>query len=545
MDQSSTHPYTCLSCQLAFVDAHSQRQHYSEDLHRYNSRRRVAGLPPVTQETFDDKVRERTGQLGGAPASAAANGAGQGANGQHGSSEQPKKLACKACNKTFASQQTHDAHMQTKKHKDMVLSKASKVKVSEMRSASPESDSAPVPSTSTAPPPAPPASAAEEVKFESSGDAALDRLVSRRLQYAPPIAPSACLFCSHSSASTQDNVQHMRAAHSFVIPEEEYLVDLEGLLRRLGEEVGTWNVCVCCGKGYGGNIDLNQDAEVPIEDLRKRASKGVEAVRAHMQSKSHCRLKYDTEDQQLEIADFYDFRPSYPDYAERQARKAERRAAKAAEKAAKKAAASGAAEGWEDVEEDAMAEDGNEDEGDVEVVYEEASASGDSDDSDSDDSDDDELPSGTNVTYGDTNYELVLPSGARIGHRAHRNAFKQNALPYLNGTPFEKPAHASQAEPKPSAHSQALLQLVPAMMKKDRTHAPPLHAAALVPAKGAGYGRRGASAGEVIKARNKGEAKHAGKATREFADIRHFQKQANIRGEKGNNQKHFRDFLLQ
>lgn len=187
--------------------------------------------------------------------------------------------------KTFASQQTHDAHMQTKKHKEMVLSKAAKVKVSEMRSATPESDTAmaasPVPSTSTAPPPAP----TEEVKFESSGDADLDRLVSRRLKYAPPIAPSSCLFCPHASASTQENVQHMRAAHSFVIPEEEYLVDLEGLLRRLGEEVGTWNVCVCCGKGYGGNIDLNRDAEVPLEDLKKRASKGVEAVRAHMQSK--------------------------------------------------------------------------------------------------------------------------------------------------------------------------------------------------------------------------------------------------------------------
>lgn len=187
-----------------------------------------------------------------------------------------------------------------------------------------------------------------------------------------------------------------------------------------------------------------------------------------------------------------------------------------------------------------MAEDGNVEDGDVEVVYEEASASADDSDSDDSSDDDDDLPSGTSVTYGDTNYELVLPSGARIGHRAHRNAFKQNALPYLNGTPFDKPAHASQAEIKPSAHSQALLQLVPAMMKKDRTHAPPLHAAALVPAKGAGYGRRGASAGEVIKARNKGEAKHAGKATREFADIRHFQKQANIRGEKGNNQKHVR-----
>lgn len=77
----------------------------------------------------------------------------------------------------------------------------------------------------------------------------------------------------------------MRLAHSFVLPEEEYLVDLEGLLKRLGEEVGTWNVCVCCGKGYGGNIELGKEEEKTDEELRKKASKGVEAVRAHMQSK--------------------------------------------------------------------------------------------------------------------------------------------------------------------------------------------------------------------------------------------------------------------
>lgn len=176
-----------------------------------------------------------------------------------------------------------------------------------------------------------------------------------------------------------------------------------------------------------------------------------------------------------------------------------------------------------------------------EVVYIEGSDVSDSESSSDDDVDDDDLPSGTSVTYGDTDYELVLPSGARIGHRAHRNVYRQNALPYLNGTPFEKPEHAKQDDTKPSAHSQALLQLVPAMMKKDKTHAPPLHAAALVPAKGGGFGTRGAG-GEVIKARNRGEAKHAGKATREFADVRAFQRQANIRGEKGNNQKHVRLF---
>ncbi|GAA5999328.1 C2H2-type zinc finger protein [Rhodotorula paludigena] len=522
-------PFTCLSCQLAFPDAHSQRAHYATELHRYNSRRRVAGLAPVTQDIFDDKVRERTGQLGAAP------------DGQD--QQAAKKLACKACNKTFASAATHEAHIKTKKHKDAVFKAAAKVKVGDLTPSASTDDvsmASPVPSTSTAPPPTP---VAAPVRFESSGDASLDRLVAKRLQYAPPIPTSSCLFCPTTSPSMADNVAHMRHAHSFVIPEEEYLVDLEGLLGRLGEEVGTWNVCVCCGKGYGGNLDVKEEADTSIDVLQKRASKGVEAVRAHMQSKSHCRLKYDTEEEQLNIADFYDFRPSYPDFEERQARKAERRAARAAEKAARKAAKSGAAEGWEDVDgEGEDAEMGEGDGGDVEVVYQEASDDEvDSDAETESDSDDDDLdvPSGTSVTYGDTEYELVLPSGARIGHRAHKHIHKQNLLPYLDGSPFTPPPHASQVEHEPSSKSQALLQLVPAM-KKDRTHARPLHSAALVPAKGAGFGK-----GEVIKARNKGEAKEAGKATRHFHELKRYNDQAFVRGIRGNNQKHFRDPLLQ
>lgn len=141
--------------------------------------------------------------------------------------------------------------------------------------------SEPVPSGSTAPP------AAEPV-LESSGDPKLDRLIAKRIVASPPIPPTTCLFCTHASASVQESAVHMRAAHSFVIPEQEFLVDLEGLLRRLGEEVGTWNVCICCSKGYGGNINLDTEG-LADEELAKRASKGVEAVRNHMKSKVRAR----------------------------------------------------------------------------------------------------------------------------------------------------------------------------------------------------------------------------------------------------------------
>lgn len=44
-----------------------------------------------------------------------------------------------------------------------------------------------------------------------------------------------CLFCSHHSRSLMKNVAHMTKDHSFFIPDVEFLVDLRGLIRYLGE----------------------------------------------------------------------------------------------------------------------------------------------------------------------------------------------------------------------------------------------------------------------------------------------------------------------
>ncbi|KDE06947.1 hypothetical protein MVLG_02686 [Microbotryum lychnidis-dioicae p1A1 Lamole] len=524
-DTSSTHPYTCLSCSLAFVDAASQREHYQSDLHRYNSKRRVAGLPPVTQQVFDDKI--------GSTKLAEAAGSED--------EQEEQRLNCKACKKTFATLATQEVHLGSKKHKESVFRLASQVDAKSLSTPTVDKssqapaqtdiamDQAPVPSTSTAV--VEPTADGKQVPFESSGDPKLDLLVARRIQTAPPIAPTTCLFCPHTSASTTENVAHMRQQHSFVIPEQEYLVDLEGLLRRLGEEVGTWNVCINCGKGYGGNINLDESTGLSLEELAKRASKGVEAVRAHMQSKGHCKLRYSTEDEKLELADFYDFRSSYPDFQKKLDRKEAKRRAKLEKQKA---------EGWEDIEEEGQT-NGKKD-AEMEVVYESASDDG----SDDSDSDSDDLPD-SEITYGDSTYELVLPSGVRIGHRAHRYIHKQNPLPYLNGTtPFDPAPHSQPSKAyKPSPSSQALLRLVDDQDGSARGQggkfASRLADAALIPAKGAGAGGNG----DVIKARNKGEAKWAGKGTREFAELRQRAKQEFVRGIRANSQKHYRDHLLQ
>lgn len=49
--------YTCLACQVAFESAEGQRIHYRSDWHRYNLKRKVADLPPVSLEQFQQKQK--------------------------------------------------------------------------------------------------------------------------------------------------------------------------------------------------------------------------------------------------------------------------------------------------------------------------------------------------------------------------------------------------------------------------------------------------------------------------------------------------------
>ncbi|CAK6444191.1 unnamed protein product [Pipistrellus nathusii] len=159
---------------------------------------------------------------------------------------------------------------------------------------------------------------------------------------APPGAISIkdCLFCSHHSSSLMKNVAHMTKVHSFFIPDIEYLSDLKGLIQYLGEKVGVGKICLWCNE-------------------KGKSFYSTEAVQAHMNDKSHCKLFTDG-DAALEFADFYDFRSSYPDH-----------------------------KGREEPDET------------------------------------EELPSEKTLDYDDETMELILPSGARVGHRSLMRYYKQ------------------------------------------------------------------------------------------------------------------------
>ncbi len=101
-----------------------------------------------------------------------------------------------------------------------------------------------------------------------------------------------CLFCNFESASVVLNAAHMERLHGMFIPERSYLVDLDGLMKSLYEKVHEYHECLYCGK----------------------LKPTIFGLQTHMRDKGHCKIPFDTEDQQLDIGEFYDFTSTYSDF---------------------------------------------------------------------------------------------------------------------------------------------------------------------------------------------------------------------------------------
>lgn len=94
-----------------------------------------------------------------------------------------------------------------------------------------------------------------------------------------------CLFCNKKNNNIVNNLKHMNSYHGFFIPEEQYLIDCEGLMEYLGFKVGAGATCLWCNKEF----------------------KSVHGVRLHMTSKDHCKIYYDQDKALDEFKEFYDY----------------------------------------------------------------------------------------------------------------------------------------------------------------------------------------------------------------------------------------------
>jgi pre-60S factor REI1 len=145
--------------------------------------------------------------------------------------------------------------------------------------------------------------------------------------------------------------------HSLFLPEQDYLVDLRGLIEYLQTKVAVGNFCLACNKGF----------------------RNIEACRAHMASVSHRRIAYTTEEEQMELSDFYDFSST-----------------------------------WESVPDDGEWSDVEGEEGDGEVGEDDEAY------------DSDETIDSAQLGPVEEDFELRLPSGAVAGHRSLQRYYRQN-----------------------------------------------------------------------------------------------------------------------
>jgi pre-60S factor REI1 len=101
-----------------------------------------------------------------------------------------------------------------------------------------------------------------------------------------PLQPiTSCIYCGIPHREIEQNVSHMFKSHGLYIPERSYLVDLKGLLEYLISVIVIDNECLCCN--FQG--------------------KNLESIRAHVSSKGHCRLPYESKEERALFAKFYDF----------------------------------------------------------------------------------------------------------------------------------------------------------------------------------------------------------------------------------------------
>jgi len=249
---------TCISCKVLFTTPKDQKEHYKSDLHRFNLKRKVTNLPPVTKEQFEQKLQAMQTQE----------------EDEKRAAEQA--LTCKICDKAYNSENQIAQHLKSKKHLDRVASGVSKPKPkSTPREPIPEEQRPKLESLTIFP-------SAEISQLSPEEREALNH----KLSTSRILTPEECIFCCLKSSNFETNVQHMTIEHGLFIPDIEYLIDCRGLIKYLAEKVSVGNVCLWCNsKGKSFNT--------------------MEAAQQHMITKSHCKIWYAENGDEFDA--FYDF----------------------------------------------------------------------------------------------------------------------------------------------------------------------------------------------------------------------------------------------
>lgn len=284
---------TCNACNKEFNDESEQKFHYKSEWHRYNLKRKIAGVPGVTEALF---LARQTAL----------------AEEKKKSNETPMLYTCGLCGKGYRSSKAHAQHLKSKSH----IMRASQGENSQN-----EDNAIIKPLIRRVPVRPPPEKNADTEESEESEweevdsdedmiEEAGDSLTSMKMNddSAPAadiddekdgfeeLDPTCCFMCDLECDTIQNCIVHMHKKHGFFIPDIEYLKDPKGLLTYLGLKVKRDLLCLYCNE-------------------RCHPFSSLEAVRKHMEAKGHCKVRFGDggDDEEVELEEFYDYSSSYMD----------------------------------------------------------------------------------------------------------------------------------------------------------------------------------------------------------------------------------------
>ncbi|PBP21234.1 C2H2 finger domain protein [Diplocarpon rosae] len=218
--------YGCQLCIIHFSGCEDQRDHMRSKWHIYNLKRRMTSLPPISLSLYG-KLKDTI-------------------NCNSKEDLFAFQQTCMSCELQYTTQKAWQSHLKSRSHL---------LRVDELNSH--------------------PASLMDEKSAER------DRKIT--FDDSEILDPLRCLFCNSVSPLLKSNISHMSHAHSFFIPDLEYLIDVESFLNYLSTVISEFHECLFCGREKPNKI----------------------AVQDHMRAKGHCKLDY--EDDVLELKEFYDF----------------------------------------------------------------------------------------------------------------------------------------------------------------------------------------------------------------------------------------------
>ncbi|KAL5200004.1 hypothetical protein ABZP36_021207 [Zizania latifolia] len=272
---------TCNACNSGFDDEEQHRLHYRSEWHRYNLKRKVAGVPGVTEALF--KARQTA--------------LAEGSN----SDSTPMLYSCALCGKEYRSSKAHAQHLNSRSHL-MRASQEANASIAGITIVKPRPERVQrrVPS------------AVEEdededeeeewvemdpSELELTSEMQVDEHSSKSdddMDEFEELDPTFCFMCDLKHDTIENCMIHMHKKHGFFIPDSEYLKDPNGLLTYVGLKVKRDFICLYCN-----------DRCQPFLSL--------EAVRKHMDAKGHCKLRYGDGgvDEDADLEDFYDYSSSY------------------------------------------------------------------------------------------------------------------------------------------------------------------------------------------------------------------------------------------